>query len=97
MFVEDEETVAAPTAGAASLVLERLRGEGAMALSLSCDLPGADVIDLVSSSCVVGTFNGIARAGGIVSDDAGGSAVADGMTTSLGRGTVMVGCAGTAG
>jgi len=94
-FVEDEETVAVPTVGAASLVGERVSAEEVMALSFCSDPPGADAIDFVSNSWVVGMFKGIGRVGGITGDEAGGGAVADGMTTSAGRGSVTVGCAGS--
>jgi hypothetical protein len=66
-----------------------------MASSLCCDPPGADVIDFMSSSCVVGIFNGITRVEGIGSDEAGDGAVADGITTSAGRGTAIGGCTGS--
>jgi hypothetical protein len=66
-----------------------------MALSFCCDPPGADAIDFVSNSWVVGTLNGITCAGGIGSDEAGGGAVADGITTSAGRGTAMGGGTGS--
>lgn len=95
-FVDEDNGVDAPTiAWSASLVEDRLSGDAAMALSLCCDPPGADVIDFVSNSCVVGIFNGMGRDGEIGSDEAGGGAVADGITTSAGRGTATVGSAGT--
>lgn len=77
----EEDNVTEPTAGATSLFGARLRAEALMALSFCWEPPGADAIDLVSNCCVVGTANGIGREEGLTTDDAGGGAVADGITT----------------
>ena len=81
---------------ATELVGESNSADDVMALSLSCDPPGADAIDFLSNSWVVGTFSGMGCDGGITADKEGGAdAVAGGMSTGAGRGTAICSCIGS--
>lgn len=93
-FVDDKVTK--PPLGAAEFVGESKSADDTMALSLSCEPPGADAIDFVSNSWVVGIFNGIGRDGEFTADEeAGGGAVAGGMSTGAGCGTAICSCIGS--
>lgn len=86
--------VSVPGVAVPAFVGARARADVLIALSLFCEPPGADSIDFETKPCAVGGINGMDRGRATGTAEAGCGAVASGISTWRGWGTVIWGSAG---